>query len=409
MKTLKNLTLILLIAALCFSCAKQKSCLTKDEISEITTRYDRILAESTDLTRFPRTINASGELVSTDVWDWTSGFFGGNLWLLYEITGDEKWAREAVRWTEAMDTIQYWSGSHDVGFMIDLGYGNGLRLKQKEEYRKVLVQAAGSLCKRFNPVAGSIKSWDYRKAWNDTTEWFFPVIIDNMMNLELLFEASKLSGDQQFREIALKHAQTTMKNHYRPDYSSYHVVDYDTITGQILDRATCQGFTDESSWSRGQSWGLYGFVICYRYTHDKQYLDFAEHIADFLLNNPNMPADMVPYWDYNAPDTTLKAEWNYDPSKYPVILRDVAAASIMCSALFELADYSTANGAKYRAAAEKMLSSLRSPQYFRSPANRYFILDHCVGSLPHGAEVDKPLVYADYYFLEACLREKGKK
>jgi unsaturated chondroitin disaccharide hydrolase len=406
---MKNLQISILLGILFLpfiSCKKEKSSLATAEVSQISARYDKILSESTDLSRFPRTISDKGDLVSTDIYDWTSGFFAGNLWYLYEITGDQKWKKEAVKWTEALDTIQYWTGGHDVGFMINCSYGNGLRLAQKEEYKKVLVQTARSLCKRYSPVTKSIKSWDYRKAWNDTTEWFFPVIIDNMMNLELLFEATKLSGDKTFEEIAIQHANTTMKNHYRPDFSSYHVVDYDTITGNILDKATCQGFTDESSWSRGQSWGLYGFVICYRYTRDLQYLSFAENIADFLLNNPNLPDDKIPYWDYNAPDKVLVAEWKYDPSLYPEILRDASAAAILSSALFELSEYSRAKGAKYREAASAILKSLESPRYFESAKNKYFILDHCVGSLPHGAEIDKPLVYADYYFLEAALRQK---
>jgi len=409
---MKNLQIAILFGILFLqfiSCKKEKTLLTSGEVSQISARYDKILSESTDLSRFPRTISDKGELVSTDIYDWTSGFFAGNLWYLYEITGDQKWKTEAVKWTEALDTIQYWTGGHDVGFMINCSYGNGLRLAQKEEYKKVLVQTARSLCKRYSPVAKSIKSWDYRKAWNDTTEWFFPVIIDNMMNLELLFEATKLSGDNTYAEIAIKHANTTMKNHYRPDFSSYHVVDYDTLTGSILDKATCQGFTDESSWSRGQSWGLYGFVVCYRYTKDPQYLSFAENIAGFLLNHPNMPDDKIPYWDYNAPDRDLVAEWKYDPSLYPEILRDASAAAILSSALFELSEYSAANGVKYREAASSILKSLQTPKYFESEKNKYFILDHCVGSLPHGAEIDKPLIYADYYFLEAVLRQKKLK
>lgn len=404
-KHLKALIAILLTLSI-FSCRKEDVVLTPGQIKEISDRYDKILSVSNDLKRFPRTITESGELVSTDIYDWTSGFFAGNLWYLYEITGDEKWKKNAIKWTETLDTIQYWSGNHDVGFMMNCSYGNGLRLAGTEEYKKVLVQTAVSLCKRYNPVAKSIKSWDYRKAWNDTTEWFFPVIIDNMMNLELLFKASLFTGDKKYEEIAVQHALTTMKNHYRPDFSCYHVVDYDTLTGNVLDKATCQGFTDESSWSRGQSWGLYGFVICYRYTKDPQYLAFAENIAHFLINNHNLPEDMVPYWDYNAPDSGLVAEWKYDPSKYPEILRDASAAAIMSSALFELATYSETNGAQYREAASKMLKSLESPRYFGSVKNKYFILDHCVGSLPHGAEIDKPLVYADYYFLEAALRQK---
>ncbi len=392
--------------ALLSGCTSGKNMWTPVDMGSITGKYSSLLAVSNDKSRFPRTISSNGDLVSTDIYDWTSGFFAGNLWYLYELTGDEKWKSQAVAWTEALDTLQYWSGGHDVGFMINCSYGNGLRLSGNENYRKVIVQAAGSLCKRYNPVAKSIKSWDYRKAWNDTTEWFFPVIIDNMMNLELLFKASEISGDSKFKEIAIQHALTTMKNHYRADYSSYHVVDYDTITGKVLDKATCQGFTDESSWSRGQSWGLYGFVVCYRYTKDPKFLTFAENIADYLINHPQMPEDMVPYWDYNVTDRSLTPEWKYDPAAFPVIPRDASAAAIMSSALFELSTYAGPQSGKYLKAAEKILASLSSPAYSVSAKNKYFILDHSVGSIPHGVEIDVPLVYADYYFLEALLRQK---
>jgi hypothetical protein len=407
-KTLSALTGIILVFSV-LSCNNKKSDLTQEQLKLITGQYENLLSVSNDITRFPRTITDDGELVNTDIFDWTSGFFAGNLWYIYELTGDGKWKNEAVKWTEALDTIQYWSGNHDVGFMMNCSYGNGLRLAHNEAYKKVLVQTAGSLCKRFNPNTKSIESWDYRKAWNDTTEWFFPVIIDNMMNLELLFEATRFSGNKEYEDIALQHALTTMKNHYRPDFSCYHVVDYDTITGNVLDKATCQGFTDESSWARGQAWGLYGFVICYRYTKDPQFLTFAENIADYILNHPNLPDDMVPYWDYNVPDPGLVPEWKYDPSKYPEILRDASAAAITSSALFELSTFSADSASAYRMAAIEILKSLESVRYMQSPKNKYFILNHCVGSIPHGAEIDKPLVYADYYFLEAALRFKRLK
>jgi len=378
------------------------------QTQRISDRYDNLLTDATDLSRFPRTTDTTGKLVTTDVYDWTSGFFAGNLWYLYELTGDQKWKNEAVKWTEALDTIQYWSGSHDVGFMINCSYGNGLRLAGTETYRKVIVNTAESLIKRFNPVTGCIKSWDYNKAWNDTTEWFYPVIIDNMMNLELLFEASKLSGDKKFSEIAITHANTTMKNHYRPDYSCYHVVDYDTLTGAILDRATCQGWADESSWARGQSWGLYGFVLCYRYTRDPKYLDFAEHIAHFLLHHPNMPPDKIPYWDYNAGDTTnFRPGWKSHANQMTTRPRDASAAAIMASALLELGTFSPTYGPEFKKAAADILQTLSAPEYSEAPNNKYFILGHSVGSIPHAVEIDVPLVYADYYFLEALIRQKN--
>ena len=196
-----------------------------------------------------------------------------------------------------------------------------------------------------------------------------------------------------------------MKNHYRPDFSSYHVVDYDTLTGEVLDRATCQGFVDESSWARGQAWGLYGFVTCYRYTRNREYLDFAENIANYLIDHPNLPDDMIPYWDYNVLDPDLKPEWDYDPSMFEEIPRDASAAAITCSALLELSGYTDEHRDKYYQSAGMILTSLASPEYLALEGkNRYFLLNHSVGSIPHGAEIDVPLVYADYYFLEALLR-----
>jgi rhamnogalacturonyl hydrolase YesR len=407
MKTPVKIVMIVLLITGSLSCNREQKVLPAEKIKFITGQYENILSVSNDLTRFPRTIDKQGNLISTDIFDWTSGFFAGNLWQIYEITGDNKWKNGAIKWTEALDTIQYWSGSHDVGFMMNCSYGNGLRLAGKEEYKKVLVQTAESLCKRYNPVAKTIKSWNYSKAWNDTIEWFFPVIIDNMMNLELLFKATQLSGNKKYEEIALQHALTTMKNHYRPDFSSYHVVDYDTITGRVLDKATSQGFTDESSWARGQAWGLYGFVVCYRFTKDQKFLDFAENIANYIIHNPKIPEDGVPYWDYDAGDTTLKPEWKYDPKRFTVIPRDASTAAITSSALFELSTYSKAYGPLFKDTAVKILRSLESPAYMGDSGDKYFTLNHCVGSIPHGVEIDVPLVYADYYFLEAALRYKA--
>ncbi len=383
-----------------------KTILTPDEKQFILDRYSNILDVSGDLSKIPRRIDENGELVSTGIYGWTSGFFAGSLWYIYELTGDDRWKEEAIKWTETLDTIQYWSGNHDVGFMINCSYGNGLRLTGNEEYKKVLIRTAESLIKRYNPVVKSLESWDYKEAWDGSTVWHFPVIIDNMMNLELLFEASRLSGDKRYEEIAIRHTMTTMKNHYRDDFSSYHVVDYDTLTGEVLDKATCQGLVDESSWARGQAWGLYGFVTCYRYTLNIQYLKFAENIADYIIGHPNLPEDMVPYWDYNVPDPGLNPEWDYDPAMFDEIPRDASAAAITCSALFELSRYSDMNGEKYYEAAVKILKSLASPGYMAFEGkNKYFILNHSVGSIPHGVEIDVPLVYADYYFLEALLRQ----
>lgn len=352
----------------------------------------------------PRTQYKDGRLKSVSAFDWTSGFFGGNMWYLYELTGDSKWKEEGVRYTEILDTIQYWSGNHDIGFMINCSYGNGYRLGHNREYSKVMVNSAESLCKRYNPVTKAIKSWDYRKAWNGT-EWFFPVIIDNMMNLELLFKASEITGNKKYHDIAVTHANTTMENHYRSDFSSYHVIDYDSLTGKVLDKATCQGYSDESSWARGQAWGLYGYVVCYRATKDEKYLKFAQSIADYIMNHPSIPQDKIPLWDYHVNQKDLIVEWNYDPQKN-YLLRDVSAATITASALLELSQFSEQNlSTNYINYAEDIVFNIGSSDYLANDSeDNFFILKHSVGSIPHGGDVDKPVNYADYYYLEAITR-----
>ncbi|MEZ5105209.1 MAG: glycoside hydrolase family 88 protein [Draconibacterium sp.] len=335
----------------------------------------------------PRTY-IDGEIKYIKPQDWTSGFFPGSLWYLYELTGDEKWKPLAEKYTEALDTIQYYTDNHDVGFMIYCSYGNGLRLAGNEAYKTVIVNAAKSLSTRFRPGAGIIQSWNA----NPRKDWICPVIIDNMMNLELMFEATKLSGDSSFYKIAVIHADNTIKNHYRPDYSTWHVVDYDPETGAIRHKNTHQGYADESSWARGQSWGVYGFTICYRETGDPKYLEQAEKAFEFLANNPNMPSDGVPYWDYNAPDI-------------PNAERDASAAAILASALYEMSTYDKSE--YYKGWADKIVQSLSSSDYRATLGeNGNFILEHSVGSLPHNSEVNVPLNYADYYFLEALKRKR---
>ena len=402
---IRRLLLMLTVVAIIISCdtAMKKEKPFAKEIEFAKKQTNNTLAIAKDPTRIPRTTKEDGKLHTVGIYNWTSGFFAGNLWYLYKLTGEKKWKDEAVKWTEALDTIQYWSGNHDVGFMIYCSYGNGIRFDNRKQYEKVVVQTAESLCKRFNPKTKCIKSWNYRKAWNGETEWFYPVIIDNMMNLELLFEASLISGNNKYRDIAVIHANTTMKNHYRDDYSCYHVIDYDQETGEIKDKATCQGFSDNSSWARGQAWGFYGYVLCYRYTKDPKYLDFAKKIANYIMNNKYLPADKVPLWDYHVNQDGYVAEWDYKPENFKSIPRDASAAAITASAMFELHKY--AEGDKtYFNDGLTLLKSL-SKSYMADPAkNKYFVLDHSVGSIPHGGEIDVPLVYADYYFMEAIDR-----
>jgi unsaturated chondroitin disaccharide hydrolase len=336
----------------------------------------------------PRTINEDGSIKLVKSSDWTSGFFPGCLWYLYDYTKDSKWKKSAELFTHNVEKEQYNGSTHDMGFKMYCSYGNGYRLTGNEKYKETLLQSAKTLITRFNPKVGCIRSWDHSR-----DNWQYPVIIDNMMNLELLFWATKESGDSTFYKVAVSHANTTMKNHFRSDYSTWHVVNYDSATGNVISKETHQGYSDESCWSRGEAWALYGFTMCYRETKDLRYLDQAEHIAAYILTNKNLPEDMVPYWDYNAPNI-------------PNEERDASAGAVMCSAFYELSSYSDTNKEKYLFAADKILASLSSDNYLAGKGeNEDFILMHSVGSKPQNSEVNVPLIYADYYFIEANLRK----
>jgi hypothetical protein len=338
----------------------------------------------------PRTLDSSTNLKLVNSRDWTSGFFPGELWLLHEYTGNREWKQQAENFTTNIEREKTNGGTHDMGFKIYCSFGSGNRLAKNEHYKDVIIQSAKTLTTRFNPKIGCIRSWDHHKE-----QWMFPVIIDNMMNLELLFAATKLTGDSSFYKIAVMHANTTMTNHFRPDNSSYHVVDYDTASGNVRVKQTAQGYADESAWGRGQSWGLYGYTMCYRFTRDKRYLEQAERIAGFILNHPNLPKDLVPYWDYNAPNI-------------PNEERDASAAAILASGLYELSTYSK-KGKLYKERANKIIESLTNNYRSLIGENKGFILLHSTGSRPAKSEVDVPLIYADYYYLEALLRSKKLK
>lgn len=345
--------------------------------------------------RLPKTIDKMSRRVMIPIDDWCSGFFAGSLWYLYQLTGDKRWVTQARRYTECLDSIQYLTWHHDVGFMIGSSYLNGYRIHPSKAYKKVIVQTAKSLSTRFRPGAGIIQSWNTTAGWQSKRGWHCPVIIDNMMNLELLFEATRLSGDSTFWHIAVSHADKTLANHFRPDGSCYHVVDYDPQTGAVLHRQTAQGYADNSVWSRGQAWAVYGFTVCYRYTKDPRYLQQAQRTLNMLMNHPNLDDDLVPYWDLEAPNI-------------PNEPRDASTAAALASALYEMSTYVADKG--YDRLADRILISLSSKAY-RAPLgkNGDFLLMHSVGSIPHGSEIDVPLNYADYYFLEALYRRtKGR-
>lgn len=341
--------------------------------------------------RLPRTYENGKDVSSSSRW-WCSGFFPGSLWYLYEHSKDAEILKYAKMYTARVEREKYTTDNHDVGFMLYCSFGNGLRLTGEESYKEVLLTGAKSLATRYKDKVGLIRSWDH-----NTENWQYPVIIDNLMNLELLLWAADNSDDPKFKEIALSHADKTIENHYRPDYSSYHVVSYDTITGKPHLKQTHQGFSDESAWSRGQAWGLYGYTYLYRTTKEKRYLEQAKNIANFIINHPNMPEDCIPYWDFDAPEI-------------PNTPRDASAACIMASALTELSDFVDADlSKKYMEVVEKQIRTLAFPEYTaKTGENGDFVLMHSTGAYPLKSEVDVPLAYADYYYLEALVRLKNK-
>ncbi|HWV70832.1 MAG TPA: glycoside hydrolase family 88 protein [Pseudosphingobacterium sp.] len=395
----KYFRLLLLVAGLCLvntSSTWGQYALSSNFIDKnLTEAIEQIgfLAPNVPADKFPRTYEQGKSISSNSAW-WTSGFYPGTLLYLYEYSGNNELLNKAKEKLKILEPEKLNTSTHDLGFMLYCSFGNALRLTDDSStYKEVLLTGANSLITRFNPTTKTIRSWE---------GWTFPVIIDNMMNLEFLTQASKISGDSKYRDMAIIHANTTMRNHYRKDMSCYHVVDYNPTTGGIVAKKTAQGAFDESAWARGQAWGLYGYTMMYRETRDKRYLKFAEKIADFILNHPNLPEDFIPYWDFNAPD--LPADSPYAATYKSN--RDASAAAINASALLELSSFVKPTKAKrYLQSAEKMLISLSSSPYKAAiGSNGGFILMQSVGSIPHKSEIDVPLTYADYYYVEALMR-----
>lgn len=334
----------------------------------------------------PRTIEDDGTLKLVPSKDWTSGFFPGELWYMYEYTRDSKWEEAARKHTDPLEREKTNGGTHDMGFKVYCSFGNGYRLTKDGNYKNIMLEAAKTLTTRYREHIGLIRSWDH-----STDKWQYPVIIDNMMNLELLFWAFNETQDSLYYNIAVNHARNTMKNHFREDYSSYHVVDYDTITGAVVNKHTHQGENHESAWSRGQAWGIYGYTVCYRETKLPEFLEQAKHIANYIFTHPNLPEDLIPYWDFDAPNI-------------PNEPRDVSAATVIASALYELSLYDEANAKQYLGWANTMLESLSENYLATEGQDKGFLLLHSTGA--RNFERDVPLVYADYYFLEALLRKQ---
>lgn len=342
---------------------------------------------------YPRTFQ-NDSLVTSDSGWWCSGFYPGTLLYLDEAIDAPKLKEEAISFMADLKREQYNKSTHDLGFMMYCSFGNANRLQPNPEYQDILLNSAKSLVTRYNDTVQAIRSWD-SAPWNRAGEDDLVVIIDNMMNLEMLFWATEYTQDSTYYDIAVKHADKTLRNHFREDYSSYHEVIYDEATGDVKAQITRQGASDSSAWARGQAWGLYGYVVMYRFTQDPKYLNQAQQIAEFILTHSNLPDDQIPYWDYDTP-------------KIPNTYRDSSAAAIMASAFLELSTFSDEGKSEtYYQSAERILKNLMTPNYLAQKGeNGGFLLKHGVGDLPNNSEIDVPLTYGDYYFVEAMIRYK---
>ena len=383
------LSMVIMLA----SCTKEE---TMEELTErvfkraavqmeyLDTVLDSVAVSKPGNAVYPRSIRPDGTFWESNYKWWCSGFYPGTLWYVYEYTGNETFKELALKYQSGLEPLRYRTDDHDVGFQLMCSYGNCLRLTGDQECVPVLIDGANSLSTRFDQEVGCTRSWSFGK-------WSFPVIIDNMMNMELLLKSTELGGDDSLKNIAIAHARTTMKNHFRDDNSCFHLVDYDPETGAVVGKQTVQGYADNSAWARGQAWAIYAYPMIYRFTKDQEMLDHAVAIAEYLL--PRVPDDGIPYWDYDAPDI-------------PDDVRDASSAAIMACGLIELSTYVDAEkSARYLAMAEKSLRTLASDEYLAAEGENYgFLLKHSTGNKNRDQEVDVPLTYADYYFLEALMR-----
>lgn len=375
------------------------------ELARIQYSYmDEALAEDT----FPRCTDEEGKLVTTkNVGWWCSGFHPGSLWYIYEYTGDDAFREMAWKYTDRLETLLDRQCDHDIGFQINCSYGNALRLTGDSlRTVPVYIAAAQKLAERFDPEAGVIRSWDFLR-----NDWIYPVIIDNMMNLELLTKASRLSGKEALMETAVKHASTTLANHFREDWTSWHLLDYDPEDGKVRYRETVQGYAHGSAWARGQAWALYGYTMMARETGRAEFLKAAENIGRMLISK--LPEDGIPYWDFNAPgteeamDSTAAGATLNGAAYLEKPLRDASAGAIMASAFAELSTLTDDrnDSAEYLETALRQITTLASEEYLAQPGeNGFFLLKHSVGNIPADGEIDVALSYADYYFLEALVR-----
>ncbi|EOR94608.1 Alpha-1,2-mannosidase [Arcticibacter svalbardensis MN12-7] len=320
--------------------------------------------------------------------DWTSGFWPGVLWYAYEYTGDSFYKQQAEKFTAPIAIIaKIKAQDHDIGFQIYCSFGNGLRLTSYPEYKKILLAAADTLATLYNPKVGTILSWP-----SQVSKFKHSTIMDNMMNLELLFWAAKNGGSQKLYDIAVSHATQSLKHLVRPDGSTYHVASFDPETGAYIKSITHQGYADESMWARGQTWGIYGFSIAYRETGKEEFLNTAIKISDRFIEK--LPKDGIPYWDFDDP-------------AIPNAPKDASAAAIAACGLLELSDLvkTEALNEKYKNAAIALIRKLSTDEYLAKDKNLAILL-HSTGHKPKGTEIDVPIIYADYYYLEALLKIK---
>lgn len=411
------LTSISILAALAMTSCKESMPEMTARVFDVAKQQSILLASQLDSLDIPKTFE-KGELVTTNAKWWCSGFFPGTLWYIYEYTGDEEFRTLAERESAKIEYLKNRTDDHDIGFQINCSFGNELRLTGNEACKDILYTAAKSLATRFDPEVGCTRSWNNKL-------YSFPVIIDNMMNLELLMVGSQLYGDEALAEVARTHANTTMVQHFRDDYSTYHLVDYDPETGDVIRKITVQGYEDWSSWSRGQAWALYGYTMMFDLAKDAAYLTQAENIAEMLLKR--LPEDGVPYWDFDAAELlqgkpysetaaqkleeSKALEQGLDKEWAGVvdgkILRDASASAIIASALIKLSQLTQNEelSKECLAMAETQLRTLASEEYLATPGEiGGFILKHSTGHYHGNKEIDVPLTYADYYFLEALLR-----
>lgn len=387
---MKKTILFLLNAILVFA-----SCSREESMEQLTARVFDVASEQSLLmvqalgeNDTPKTYE-NGKLVTASPEWWCSGFFPGVLWQIYDYNSDTRFRQLAEKETAKVESLKYVTDHHDVGFQINCSFGHQYRLTGDTRALEVMRTAAKSLTGAFTEEVGCIKSWPFQR---EGFSWVYPVIIDNMMNLELLMLIGNMDNDDNLRHVAVSHADKTMENHFREDYTAPHLVDYDPQTGNVIKRITVQGLSDSSAWARGQAWALYGYVMMYQQTKDVKYLHWAQNIADMILTH--LPEDGIPYWDFNCPNI---------PDTY----RDASAGAVMASAYIAL-DGLADNGKSYLQIAERQLRTLASEEYLSKVGeNGGFILKHSVGSLPDDSEVDVPLTYADYYFLEALLRYRN--